>query len=61
MLSSPGILRIVETILAIIKYRLHISKDAETDTLVKDASQYNYVMFQNKKGCWLSCVYMYMI
>ena len=48
----------IDTVLAIIKYWLHISKDAETDKLVKDALQDNYVMFQNKKYCWLSCVYM---
>ena len=46
----------IDTVLAIIKYWLHINKDAETDKLIKDALQDNHVMFQNKKECWLSCV-----
>ena len=37
---------------------LHISKDAEIGTLVKDALQDNYVTVQIKKDSWLSCVYM---
>ena len=48
------------TVLPIIRYWLRISKNSETDTLVKDVLQDNYVMFQNKKDCWLSCVYMIM-
>ena len=39
----------IDTVLAIIKYWLHISKDVETDTLVKDAMQDHYVMLQNKE------------
>ena len=30
----------------------------ETDTLIKDELQNDYIMFQNKNDCWLSCVYM---
>ena len=48
----------IDTVLAIIKYWLHINEDAESDKLIKDALQDNHVMFQNKKDCWLSCVYM---
>ena len=48
----------IDTVLAIIKYWLHINKDAESDKLIKDALQDNHIMFQNKKDCWLSCVYM---
>ena len=48
----------IDTVLAIIMYWLHINKDAESDKLIKDALQDNHVMFQNKKDCWLSCVYM---
>ena len=51
----------INTVLAINKYWLHNSKDSETDYLVKDALQDNYDMFQNKKDCWLSCVYMILI
>ena len=40
-----------DTVLAIIKYWLHINKDANTDKLIKYALQDNYVMFQNKKEC----------
>ena len=43
---------------AIVKYWLRLSKESETDTLLKDALQDNYVMFQNKKDCWLNCIYM---
>ena len=57
--NVPGLYPLcIDTVLAIIKYWLHISKDDETDTLVKDPLQDNYVLFQNKKDCWLSCVYM---
>ena len=38
---------LVYTVMAIIKYWLHIYKYAETDKLVKDALQDNYVTFQN--------------
>ena len=48
----------IDTVLTIIKCWLRISRDSETDTLVKGALQNNYVMFQNKNHCWLSCVYM---
>ena len=48
----------IDKVLAIIKYWLHINKDAESDKLIKDALQDNHVMLQNKKDCWLSCVYM---
>ena len=37
---------------------MHFNEDAESDKLIKDALQDNHVMFQNKKDCWLSCVYM---
>ena len=46
----------IDTVLPIIRYWLRISKNSETDTLIKDALQDNYVIFQNKKDCWLSCI-----
>ena len=48
----------IDTVLAIVKYWLRLSKESETDQLLKDALQDNYVMFQKKKDCWLNCVYM---
>ena len=48
----------VDTVFAIIKYCLHISKNSETDFLVTNALQDNNAMFQNKNDCWLSCIYM---
>ena len=48
----------IDTVLAIFKYWLHINKDAETDKLIKDALQDNHVMFQNKKDCWLRCLFI---
>ena len=48
----------IDTVMAIVKYWLRLSKESETDTLLKDALQDNYVMFQNKKDCWLNCIYM---
>ena len=48
----------IDTVLAIVKYWLRLSKESETDQLLKDALQDNYVMFQKKRDCWLNCVYM---
>ena len=58
MVSSVRIPLYIDTVLVISKYCTCISKDTETDTLAKDALHDNYVVFQNKKDCWLSCVYM---
>ena len=41
----------VDTVFAIIKYCLHISKNSETDFLVTNALQDNNAMFQNKNDC----------
>ena len=48
----------IDTVVAMVKYWLRLSKESETDTLLKDALQDNYVMFQNKKDCWLNCIYI---
>ena len=48
----------IDTVLTIIKCWLRISKDSETDTLVKGALQNNYVMFQNKNRLLVElCLY----
>ena len=47
----------IDIVLVMIKYWLRISKDPETDTLMKEALKDNYDIFRKKKDCWLNCIY----
>ena len=48
----------IDTVLAMVKSCLRLSKDSVTDTLLKDALRDNYNLMKNKKDCWLNCAYM---